>query len=87
MPMSRTHVKVTATVPGTLLAQLDALVAAHKYPSRSVAIEAALITLLRARMDARIEAEAAKLDPTDEQRLADEGLNDYTTLVGEEGVF
>ena len=85
--MSRTHVKVTATVPGTLLSQLDALVAAHEYPSRSAAIEAALSTLLRARMDARIEAEAAKLDPTDEQRLADEGLDDYTTLVGEEGTF
>ena len=85
--MSRTHVKVTATVPGTLLAQLDALVAAHEYPSRSAAIEAALITLLHARMDAHIEAEAAKLDPTDEQRLADEGLDDYTTLVGEEGTF
>ena len=87
MPMSRTHVKVTATVPDTLLAQLDALVAAHEYPSRSAAIEAALITLLRAHMDAHIEAEAAKLDSTDEQRLADEGLDDYTTLVGEEGVF
>ena len=43
--------------------------------------------LLRAHMDARIEAEAAKLDPADEQRLADEGLDDYTTLVGEEGTF
>lgn len=81
--MSRTHVKVTATVPDTLLAQLDALVAAHEYPGRSAAIEAALTTSMRA----RIEAEAAKLDPTDEQRLADEGLDDYTTLVGEEGVF
>ena len=65
--MSRTHVKVTATVPGTILAQLDALVATHEYPSRSAA--AALSTLLRARMDARIEAEAAKLDPTDDSGL------------------
>jgi hypothetical protein len=53
-PMARTHVKVTATVPGTLLAQLDALVTAHAYPSRSAAIEAALTTLLRARMDAHM---------------------------------
>ena len=85
--MSRTHVKVTATVLSPLLSQLDALVAAHEYPSRSAAIEAALITLLHARMDAPIEAEAAKLDPAAEQRLADEGLDDYTTLVGEEGTF
>ena len=82
--MSRTHVKVTATVPGSLLAQLDALVTAHVYPSRSAAIEAVLPTLLRAHMDAHIEAEAAKLDPTAEQQLAEEGLDDYTTLVGEE---
>jgi Arc/MetJ-type ribon-helix-helix transcriptional regulator len=86
-PMARTHVKVTATVPATILAQLDALIAAHTYPSRSAAIEAALTALLRARMDARIEAEAAKLDPREEQQLADEGLDDYTTLVGEEGTF
>ena len=85
--MSRTHIKVTATIPGALLAQLDALVAAHTYPSRSAAIEAALATLLRAHMDAHIEAEAAKLAPAEEQQLADEGLDDYTTLVGEEGTF
>jgi Arc/MetJ-type ribon-helix-helix transcriptional regulator len=85
--MARTHVKVTATVPDTLVAQLDALVAAHEYPSRSAAIEAALTTLLRAHMDARTEAEAAKLEASEEQQLADEGLNDYTVLVGEEGTF
>jgi Arc/MetJ-type ribon-helix-helix transcriptional regulator len=87
MPASRSHVKVTATVPGTLLAQIDALVAAHAYPSRSAAIEVALLTLLRARMDAHIAAEAAKLDLADEQALADEGLDDYITLVGAEGIF
>jgi Arc/MetJ-type ribon-helix-helix transcriptional regulator len=86
-PMARTHVKVTATIPDTILAQLDALIAAHVYPSRSAAIEAALTALLRARMDAHIKAEAAKLNPCEEQHLADEGLNDYTTLVGEEGTF
>lgn len=85
--MARTHVKVTATVSDTLLAQLDALIAAQVYASRSAAIEAALTALLRTRMDAHIEAEAAKLEPYQEQQLADEGLDDYTTLVGEEGTF
>ena len=85
--MARTHVKVTATVPDIILAQLDALIAADAYPSRSAAIEAALTALLRARMNTHIEAEAAKLDPGQEQQLADEGLDDYTTLVGEEGTF
>ena len=85
--MARTHVKVTATVPDALLTQLDALVAAHEYPSRSAAIEVALTALLRARMDAHITAEAAKLVASEEQRLADEGLDNYRELVGEEGTF
>jgi hypothetical protein len=59
-------------------------IAAREYPSRSAAIEAALAALLRARMDAHIEAEATQLHPAQEQQLADEGLDDYTTLVGEE---
>ena len=70
-----------------MLAQLEALVADRAYPSRSAAIEAALLTLLRACMDMHIAAEAAKLDLAEEQALADEGLDDYTTLVGEEGTF
>src|SRR5215469_11683853 len=51
-PMPSTHSKVTATVSRAVLAQLDALVAAHVYPSRSAAIDAALTALLRLHMDA-----------------------------------
>ena len=86
-PMPSTHIKVTATVSRAVLDQLDALVAAQAYPSRSAAIDAALTALLRARMDAHIAAEAAKLVPTEEQHLAEEGWEDYRTLVGEEGTF
>ena len=75
--MARTHSKVTATVSETLLAQLDALIAAHAYPSRSAAIEAALTALLRARMDAHIEAEAAKLDPDQNSNWP---TKDWTTI-------
>jgi Arc/MetJ-type ribon-helix-helix transcriptional regulator len=81
------HIKVTATVSRTVLAQLDALVTAHAYPSRSAAIDAVLTALLRARMEAQIATEAAKLVPTEEQQLAEEGWDDYQVLVGEEGTF
>ena len=80
--MPSTHGKVTATVSRTVLVQLDALVAAHAYPSRSAAIDAALTALLRAHMDAQIAAEAAKLVPMEEQQLAEEGWDDYQALVG-----
>jgi len=85
--MPSTHIKVTATVSRAVLDQLDALVAAQAYPSRSAAIDAALTALLRVRMDAHIATEAAKLVPTEEQQLAEEGWEDYWTLVGEEGIF
>jgi Arc/MetJ-type ribon-helix-helix transcriptional regulator len=85
--MPSTHSKVTATVSRTILDQLDALVAAHVYPSRSAAIDAALAALLRTHMDAHIAAEAAKLLPAEEQHLAEEGWEDYQVLVGEEGSF
>lgn len=85
--MARTHVKITATVPETLLAQLDMFIAAHAYPSRSAAIEAALTALLRARMDAHIEAEAAKLDAGQEQQLADEGLETIPRSSGRRASF
>lgn len=85
--MPSAHSKVTATISRTVLDQLDALVAAHVYPSRSAAIDAALAALLRAHMDAHIAAEAAKLVPAEEQRLAEEGWEDYQALVGEEGSF
>jgi Arc/MetJ-type ribon-helix-helix transcriptional regulator len=85
--MPSTHIKVTATVSRAVLDQLDALVAAQTYASRSAAIDAALMALLRTHMDAHIAAEAAKLVPAEEQHLAEEGWEDYQALVGEEGTF
>ncbi len=38
-------------------------------------------------MDALIEAEAAKLNRAEEKALAEEGMDDYATLAGEEGQF
>jgi Arc/MetJ-type ribon-helix-helix transcriptional regulator len=85
--MPSTHSKVTATISRTVLDQVDALVAAHVYTSRSAAIDAVLTALLRTHMDAHIAAEAAKLLPAEEQRLAEEGWEGYQVLLGEEDSF
>ncbi len=87
MKTQHSHVKLSATVPGPLLDRIDALVNAKEYPSRSAVIEEALERILRERMDALIEAEAAKLDRAEEKALAEEGMDDYATLAGEEGRF
>ena len=87
MKTQHSHVKLSATVPGWLLDRIDALVKAKEYPSRSAAIEEALERILRQRMDALIEAEAAKLDRAEERALAEEGMDHYASLAGEEGRF
>jgi hypothetical protein len=50
-------------------------------------IEDALLRVLRDNMDVRIEAEAAKLRRADEQAMADEGVDDFAGIVGDEGTF
>lgn len=75
--------KVSVTIPETRLSEVDRLVAEGHYPNRSAAFEDALKQLLRARMDARIEAEAAKLDRNAEIAEAEEGMDDFTDLVQE----
>ena len=79
--MSR--VKISATVEQSVVAQIDNLVQQKIYPNRSAAIEGALEQVLRAQMDARIEAEAAKLNRREETELAEWGMEDYAALVKE----
>jgi len=66
--------KVAVTLERRLLEELDELVAAHQYPSRSQAIEAALADALGRRARTRLARESALLDPAEERALADEGL-------------
>lgn len=66
--------KVAVTLERQLLDEVDALVAAHHYPNRSQAIEAALADALRRRARTRLATECAKLDPDEERALAEEGL-------------
>lgn len=66
--------KVAVTLERRLLDEVDALVAAEQYPSRSQAIEAAVADTLGRRARTRLAAECAKLDPAEERALAEEGL-------------
>jgi len=68
--------KVALTLDADLLEQVDSLVAQQQFRSRSQAVEAALADKLRRLARTRLAREAAKLNPTDEKRLADEGLAD-----------
>jgi len=68
--------KVALTIDAGLLDQVDALVAQQKFRNRSQAIEAALADKLHRLARTRLAREAAKLNPVQEKRLADEGLVD-----------
>jgi metal-responsive CopG/Arc/MetJ family transcriptional regulator len=66
--------KVAVTLDTDTLAELDRLVAQHIFPNRSKAIQVALTDkLARLRRD-RLAREAAKLNPAEEQALAEEGM-------------
>ena len=69
-----TKLKVAVTLDAGLLDQVDTLVRERQFPSRSQAIESALAEKLERLSRRRLARECAKLDPTEERRLADHGL-------------
>ena len=66
--------KVAVTIEKDLVIKLDRMVSEGKYSSRSSAVEDAVIERLTKIERSRLAEESAKLDPTFEQALADEGL-------------
>ncbi len=66
--------KVAVTIDKELLTRLDRLVAEGKYPSRSSAVEEAVKERIARVERIRLAQESAKLEPSFEQALADEGL-------------
>src|SRR5712664_2674838 len=68
--------KVALTLDAELLEQVDDLVVQRRFRNRSQAIEAALADKLHRLARTRLAREAAKLNPTEEKRLADEGMAD-----------
>ncbi len=66
--------KVALTLDATLVSRVDDLVSKQRFRNRSQAVETALAGKLDRLTRARLAQECAKLDPAEEQRLADEGL-------------
>jgi metal-responsive CopG/Arc/MetJ family transcriptional regulator len=66
--------KVAVTLDAEILRELDALIADQRFPNRSQAVEAALAEKLARLAQTRLAREAAKLDPTEEKALAEEGM-------------
>jgi Arc/MetJ-type ribon-helix-helix transcriptional regulator len=66
--------KVAVTLERALLEELDELVARGRFPNRSQAIEAAVADALQRLAGARLARECAKLDPVEENALAEEAM-------------
>ena len=66
--------KVAVTLERSLLEELDELVAQRRFPNRSQAIESAVADALERLARTRLVQESAKLDPTEEKALAEEGM-------------
>ena len=66
--------KVAVSLDQALVTQLNALVRARRFPSRSQAIEEALAEKLDRIKRTRLASECARLDPRREAALANEGL-------------
>ncbi len=68
--------KIAITVDEKSLRDIDRLVDEGRYPNRSRAVQSALLMLTERDRRARLSRELNKLDPAEEQRLAEEGLGD-----------
>jgi Arc/MetJ-type ribon-helix-helix transcriptional regulator len=68
--------KVALTLDSGLIEQVDELVARQRFRNRSQAIEAALADKLHRLARTRLAREAARLDPGEEKRAAEEDMAD-----------
>jgi metal-responsive CopG/Arc/MetJ family transcriptional regulator len=73
---SMPKIKVAVTLEQALLERVDELVQHRRFRSRSHAVEAALADKLQRLARTRLARESAKLDPREEQRMAEEGVLD-----------
>ncbi len=67
--------KIAITLERRLLQRLDRLVRTNAFPSRSHAIQQAVVEKLERLDRTRLARECAKLDQSAEARLAEEGLS------------
>lgn len=67
--------KVAVTLETQLVERVDELVARQRFRNRSQAIESALAEKLQRVARTQLARECARLDPTEERALAEEGLS------------
>ena len=68
--------KIVISMDRELLAELDRLVAENVFANRSGAIQVALQEKLDRMRRSRLARECAKLDPAEEQAMAEEGIQE-----------
>ena len=68
--------KIAITLDEALVKRLDQMVAEHIFPNRSKAIQIAVEEKLSRLDRVRLAQESAKLVPSAEQQMADEGLSE-----------
>ncbi|NQU25167.1 MAG: ribbon-helix-helix protein, CopG family [Candidatus Nealsonbacteria bacterium] len=67
--------KVAISIDSVLLAEVDGLVEREEFASRSQAIQAAVREKLARMRRSRLAEECAKLDPSFEKAMAEEGMS------------
>jgi len=68
--------KIAVTLDRRAVADLDRWVKDGKYPNRSRALQSAVDLLTEREKRTRLARELAKLDPHEEEQLAEQGLGD-----------
>ncbi len=68
--------KIAITLDQKAVKHLDRLVSEHIFPNRSQAIQEAVQEKLQRMDHSRLAKESAKLDPTFEKAMAEEGLSE-----------
>lgn len=68
--------KIAVTLDQKTVADLDRWVREGRYPNRSRALQSAVDMLSEREKRSRLARELAKLDPQEENRMAEEGLAD-----------
>lgn len=68
--------KIAITLNSEILSEVDALVKRRLFPNRSRAIQEAVKEKLERLSHSRLARECSKLDPAQEQALAEEGLRE-----------
>jgi metal-responsive CopG/Arc/MetJ family transcriptional regulator len=69
-------VKIAIALDRDLVARLDKLVAEHRFPSRSRAVQEVVRDKVQRLQRSRLARKCAKLDPAFEQTMAEAGLTE-----------